>query len=277
MASAPLALEPEAPEIVETPEAAANDDAQQQAPRDYDAEARVRGWVPKDEWKGEPGRHVDAETFVRNAEEKLPLLQRENKNLVGRIARLEKDLKRMGEFAAGADKRALERLKAEQIAAVESGDVEAFKRVESEIEDIKARDAEPATQGDPDEAWDAFRDANPWYDKANLASASEIEVNARLYADRMAQKHTAKAKEMAPDAFFEMIAGLVKEKYPQIAEKAVRQKPASAVAGPTPRGGGVSGRSFADLPPEAQRFCDRMVRDGIIKDRAAYVKDYDWE
>jgi hypothetical protein len=162
--------------------------------------------------------------------------------------------------------------------AVETGDVAAFRKLKGEADELNKSAGKPEyTKAEAMEAFDTFRDANPWYDKANLASASELDVSARLYADRMTEKHMDKTAEMAPADFFEMIQGLVDEKFPTLRNKPARPKPPSDVAGATPnRGPGQRGKTYNDLPPLAQQACDKWVKQGLIKDRAAYVASYDW-
>ena len=44
-------------------------------------EARNLGWVPQEEFRGDPGKWVDAETFVERGHTIMPILKSNNKKL----------------------------------------------------------------------------------------------------------------------------------------------------------------------------------------------------
>lgn len=275
----------QAAEVIEETPPVANDEGEQQtASRDFEAEAQKHGWTPKDEFKGDPGRWIDAETFVKRADEVMPLLKKKTEAQDREIADLKKQMKRATDFFSKAEERAYERavndLKTRQREAVASGDTQAFDDLDKEISDLKKdlpkAETPKVTKEEAMEALEDWRDENPWYDRANLASATEEMIAARIYADRMMDKHVAKTADMLPADYFKFIEGLVFEKYPSIKAKPARSKPTSDVAAPTNGRVRSGGKSFVDLPPEAQRACDKWVRQGIIKSREDYVKSYDW-
>lgn len=254
--------------------------------RDYEAEARAIGWKPKEEWDGR-GEWRDAEAFLAFREDNLGLKKKEVDHLKGRISQLERTIRRLSKAEQRAYDSARADIEAEMEAAVESGDITAFraakKRADTLSEEVAAETG--TTHGeDPSEQFDSFRDANPWYDKANLASASEIEVNARLYADRLADKYAEQGlqKSMAPSEFFAKIAEEVEAKYPQLKARTAREKPASDVAGVTRPGAGSKAKTGANLPPEAKAQATRFFTQGVIKGKTlaealdTYAKSYDW-
>jgi hypothetical protein len=273
----------------------------EQTERDFEAEAKEHGWVPKDDFKGDVSRWVDAETFMKRADEMMPLLKAQNARQKREIEQLKKDFKRAATQMETMEKRAFERAQAEleekHRMAVEAGDVKGANDAVKELRDLKP--AEPGwaagksadeIRREATEALADFRDENAWYDKANLASASETEINARLYFDRMCDKHVEQTKQMAPGDFFAMVRDMVVEKFPQLTAKPSREKPLSPVAGATtgkPRG---SSKSWDNLPPEAKRSFERMQGRGIwgvtltgdkdkdmAASRAYYAKHFDWE
>jgi hypothetical protein len=83
MASAALKEEPG----VEIPGEDGDDPNVNDQARDFDAEAREHGWRPKDEFPGDAAKWVDAETFMKRADEVMPLLKAQN-------ARLKRDYRR---------------------------------------------------------------------------------------------------------------------------------------------------------------------------------------
>ena len=267
-------------------------------PRDFEAEAREHGWSPKEEFKGDPARWVDAETFMKRADEMMPLLKAANSRQKREIEALKKDLKRATAHFEGVEKRAYERaladLEQKHADAVLAGDLKAATAAVKEIRELNPTatdERDPAElKAQAEEALDAFREENPWYDKANLAGASETEQLGRIYWDRMVDRHIDKTKEMPPTEFFAYITELTREKYPTLFQKAPRQKPGSAVEGVTtgrPRG---ASRSWDNLPQAAknqfQRFIDRGLlgvkstgdkEKDVAASRAYYARTFDWE
>jgi hypothetical protein len=71
-------------------------------------------------------------------------------------------------------------------------------------------------------AFDAWREANPWYDRGGLVSATELEKDARIYADRMTDRYIDRTASMRPAAFFALIGNLVDERYPQLKHASAR-------------------------------------------------------
>lgn len=290
MASAALKLEGG----TDIPGEGGNDTEGQSVGRDYEAEAKELGWRPKEEFSGDDTRWIDAETFIKRGEDMMPLLKATNAKLKRELDTIKKDLKRATAHFEGAEKRAYDRalsdLEQKHREAVEAGDVKTAEATVKELRDLRPTEtkAPEDVKQEVQEAMDSFREENPWYDKANLASASELEINARLYYDRMVDRNIEKTKEMAPADFFAMISNLTHEKYPQL--KAKREKPASAVSGGTAGRQRGSSKSWDGLPDTARRQFQKFIDRGILgvkstgdsdKDVAAakayYARTFDWE
>ena len=247
------------------------DELQSEAPRDYEGEARDLGWRPKEEFTGDESRWTDAETFVRKGETMLPLIKKENAHLKRELADLKKTVARASDHFSKAEERAYQRaiadLETRHEQAVEVGDVAAAKAVAKEMRELN-NDAKAEMPAAPpvevEEALIEWRAANPWYDAGGIK---------KDYADLVAEKNKAKTATMPPAEFFQFVADEVAKKFPD----AKRAKPSNPV-----EGGGINrprtgGKSFADLPPQAQQMCDKWVRQGVIKSREDYVKSYQWE
>ncbi len=291
MASAALKIEPGTEIPGEGEDGVINES---QAPRDFEAEAKEHGWSPKEDFKGDPNRWVDAETFMKRADEMMPLLKAQNQKLKRDLDAIRKDLRRATTHFEGAEKRAFDRAKAEIEGrieeAVETGDLPAARAAMKEMDGLKPDDVPQHTKAEAQDALDNFREEHPWYDRANLANASEIDINGRLFFDRMVDKHIDKTKDMAPADFFAYITDLTLEKYPALKDKPTRQKPTSPVegGGQGPRRG--TAKSWDNLPPEAKTQFDRFIDRGLLgvkatgdaeKDktasRAYYARSFDWE
>lgn len=259
-------------------------DADAPEPRDYEAEARVQGWRPKEEYTGPPEKWSDAEAFVKHGEEILPRVLKDLKATKAELASLKRQLKRRDSLDRKAQERTVAELEARQEAAVETGDVAEHRRIKAAIRELQTDlDDEPEAPGgeDPREQYEAFREANIWYDKANLASATETEIEARLYADRLADQwvHQGKDKELPPSEFFAQIGEAVATKFPLLKTRASRARPESDVAGVT-RGAVTKAKTGANLPPEAKEEVRKWMRTGAYKNMTfeqasnAFAKDY---
>jgi hypothetical protein len=276
-------------EVVETldGDALEPDNEIQSQPRDFEAEARAQGWTPKEDFRGDESRWVDAETFVKRADEVMPLLKKKTQNQDREIAELKKQIKRLTRAEAAAYENALADLKAEAEAAVEAGDLTAYRAVDKKLEALRKdaeEDAGPAHGEVPAEQYEAFREANAWYDRGNLAGASEIEIDARAYADRLADKYARQGlqNEMAPSAFFDRIARETEERFPLLKARKSREKPPSPVEGVTRTQANKGAKTYANLPADAQRQADRFHAQGVYgkatldEARAKYAASYQW-
>lgn len=263
--------------------------------RDFDAEARERGWVSKEEFLAKPNadesRWVDAQTFIERTDTVMPLLKADRDRLKRELAELKRGLRQATKHFEGAEARGFERAKAEIEArieaATEKGDVAAVKEAMKDMEGLKPGHQPRYSETDLIEAFDEFRDTNAWYDRGALGGATELEINARLHFDRVMERELRNIKqgeEPPPEEFFASVVEKVKEKYPALGsvKQQVREKPASDVAG---QGGGRpqrNSRTYDNLPPEAKAQCDKWIKAGIInagseeKSRALYAKDFDW-
>lgn len=269
--------------IIETP-------IEEQAPaRDFEAEARIRGWRSEEEWpegKPKPAKFKSAEEFIAAEDEHFGLLKKKYDHQERELKELKRAVRLLSKSEQAAHEARLEALKAKAEAAVESGDLAAYRKVDTQIDALR-KDVEADTDHgeDPDEQYIAFREANAWYDRANLNSASEVEVEARLYADRLADKYAKQGMtaEMPPSEFFARIARETEERFPLLKAKKARAKPDSAVAGVTPNGGQRNAKIGANLPAEAKEHARRYMAMGIYRDCKTeaeaydrFAKDFDW-
>lgn len=261
---------------------------------DYEAEARERGWVPKEEFKGDPSRWVEAEEFVSRTDTMMPLLKADRDRLKRELGDLRRSLKQATKHFEGAEKRAYDRAKADienkLTEATEAGDVAGAKAALKEMEELKPTTEPKHSRDEALAAFDAFRDENEWYDRGNLAGASELEINARAYADRITERRLRELKpgeEPPPEEFFAEIAEEVRKKYPDLGTangtRQPRSKPQSDVSAGGARPANRNARTYDALPAEAKAQCDKWIRGKVIdagsleKSRALYARDFDWD
>jgi len=266
-----LEPEAEAAPIVATPE-----DAPQE--QSADDRALTMGWVPKEQFRGPAEKWVDAETFIKRGEEFLPFLKANNKRLeqaqerhTKEIERLKGTLEKFAEHHSKAEQRAYERalweLQSEQAAAVEANDLGRVQAITQEIvglnAEAKGSKVEPE-QGDPPVLADWKAD-NAWYSRDPVMRAAAVAIADQLVSEGVIDP----ARQLAE------VTKRIKAEFPQKFENPNRR------AAPAVEGGGQAarrtGRTWGDLPREAQIMADEFVRDIPGFTREKYVKGYDWE
>lgn len=241
---------------------------------DYESEARSQGWRPQEEWKGDPDKWKSAERFVKDGENILPLVQSKKRaleeqvaELAGRVEQLTDSNRQFQEFSHKAlEKEKRDRKRAEQELrdirkkAIAEGDGETFEEVDRQIAELQSQD-QPSTQPPPG-ANEFLRD-NPWYGKDSEMSTYADALGPRLNGEGYYER-----------AYFDELAKRVKQAFPHKFDK---PKAPSVEADGTKEPSGKKGRSFDDLPREAQKMCERFVKDipGYTKDQ--YLETYEWE
>ena len=228
--------------------------------------AKRMGWVDKEDFKGDPEKWVEAERFVERGENELPIMRERLKKLDGTVMTLNQTIESMrGTYAEyqqrqhdleeRAYKRALKDLTAKQKEAVKLGDEAAFDALEQEKSELKAPEpVKPVkTESAAEKEFKAWVEDNKWYldDKELQAYASTVSTYVQ-------------ARDGLPDgrSLYEAVKKEVQLRFPEKFENQNRKK-RSVVVGdsddPPPKS--TEGRTFADLPKEAQQQCLRFMKD----------------
>ena len=238
------------------------DDAQ---PRDYEGEARAHGWTPKDEFRGDPARWVDSETFAKRADEVMPFLKKQNAALKREMDDLKKTVKQASSHFEKSEERAYQRalsdLEAKHTEAVETGDTRAASAAVKEM-----RALEQPAKAEPVNEAQAKQELADWVENTGWYGADEQKTKyADLQADLMGP-----APEY-PGGQSKWLADLADK----VERKFAAPKPAITNGGGRPAARG-NGHSFNDLPAAAKQACDKFIKQGIIKTRDQYVASYDF-
>lgn len=155
------------------------------SPPDIDLEQRARanGWRPKEQWKGDPNRWVDAETFMRYSDGNYGVLMERNRRMESRITEQSQQLTEMRDMMAqqvdrmrraetvGYNK-AKRELEAQRQEAIRNADVPAVQRIDEEIQELgpdpkvvaaeEARRQQNQQASQPDPVVVDWVEANPW-------------------------------------------------------------------------------------------------------------------
>jgi len=239
--------------------------------------AKSMGWVEEDKFRGDTSRWVNADKFVEKGMNDLPVLRERLKAQSKKITDMETDItdfKTHHEQAMAAQyQKAMKDLEDKQLATVEDGDTDEYRRIQKQKQDLAvahSRTARPGSKTPSNPLYTTWKDKNAeWFEKDSDMTA---------YANRMSDY----VAEMKPELigkqeFLDEVDKEMKHRYPDRFENRQRQAPNTVEnGGRAPRSRGRGGRSYSDLPPEAKAACDRFVRRGLTT-KEQYVKDYEWE
>lgn len=163
------------------------------------------------------------------------------------------------------------RLKAERREALSIGDMEAFEAAEDKIDQIKEEKAKfisenkgktaPKQQPLPKE-FSEWQSRNTWYGKNK-----EMTAVAMAYGQLAEAENPGKSNK----ELLAIVEKQIKAKFP-----AYFKTPAvlNKTSGAGTRVQTSKGKTFSDLPRDAQIACKQMVADGTFKSNAEYVKAY---
>ena len=260
-------------------EAAVQTDAPKWAP-EAEQEARALGWKAPDEWKGEvPAGYIDDPTrYLERAESFAPF--RKIKEKLGEVEKTTAEsLRRIEEVTARTVQRERERhaaelakIKADKVAAVEVGDVQAFKaldaqeeRIRKEMQPVEEKPQGPSIRPDEKAAIEHWRVDKPWFGKDRAMTLAASEYYSEAQKDGLTD----------PQAILKFVDRRMSETFAALAPKPARD---AAVESGLTLGGGAKPGAFEALPKEAKDAFLRFVQRGVVEDtkeaRATWAEDY---
>jgi len=259
-------------------------------------EARTLGWVPAEEFKGDPNRWVDAETFVERGHTVMPILRKNNERLETLVKQQAEELNKMKNMFnasqesitelqkvhADATKAAVAKARAEVMAelkeAKRDGDVDREIALTEELQELKNRQVEidkpapaPAAQPQQQEVhpdFQAWMNDNPWFGTDQRKTQKAMGIAQILRAD-------PENDGLQGRAFFDRVLAEMEGRSAPRPDKVGGARSSGTGGG----GGPVGGKSFADLPADAKAACDnqgkKLVGEGrAFKDMAAWRSYY---
>lgn len=258
-------------------------------------EARAMGWVPKDQYKGDPARWKPADQFVNDGKTVLPLLQSNLKKMTDKVTRMEREhqsnlegMRRANQIAMAREReRIIAHYEQQKVQAVELGDTEGYHAAtQAQIRDVRAFDDQVQKQQQPQlpegvtpelvEGIQGFAQENPWFQVDDEMTKVAIRYSQGLSVKNpnlSLQDNLAKTQKY--------MRGRYPEAYGDVDDDDRQEQPAaklmhSPVESSTGRGagGGKRGKTAANLPAEARREGEQFVKEGLFKDLNAYAKAF---
>lgn len=254
--------------------------AEPQTPSPAEAEARLLGWKPLEEFDGPEEKFKPAEEFLAEGKRINGFLRKDLDKLRDQLTRRDHDIAELkqtiAEFAAfhrETEKKAYERAKAELLAAkkdaIREGDGDRVVEIEEKIEQL--REVKPVTGTIPpppqvDPVFAGWVDENKWF-----AENQKLRAVANSYGELLRQEQPG----LVGRPFLDEVRRRVSEDFPAAFGNPERSRP-SAVAGSGEARSGTAGgkRSFSELPADAKAQCEKFVKQGLVASREQYVKDY---
>lgn len=245
-------------------------------PGNAEAEARLLGWKPQEEFKGPADKWTDAEAFVAKRNDNVGMLRNDYEKLQRQFRDLEK---RSARSEREGFNRAMEIVAKKQREAVETGDTAAFDEAEKERKKLEKDAATPTIDVDQrKEEFMEWRADNLWYGQNSLLSEWADTQAEKMMKDKgsflgpenlsaLAVKVKDRFGQKFPEAF-----GIKSGKSEDEGEedKPRRRSPVEGVS--TARGKGAA-KTAADLDARAKDVGNSLVKMGVYKDLNEYAKD----
>jgi hypothetical protein len=263
--------------------------------------AKAIGWVPREQFRGDADKFVDAETYLTRGKEFIPFLRASNKRLEEQVGSLKGELEstknllranasaieELNKSTADQVRAAAEKAKAEALRELEiarkDGDVDAAVAAQQKA-DAATKTAEEAAKPKPKPngeltnppGWEGFIKDNPWWNEDPVMRAASAAVTAQLAAAGALAGLTIEQR-------WAKVASETKKRFGM--DDNARRREDSRVEGsratPEDRSGTGGGKSYADLPADAKAACDnptlvnRLVGEGKkFKDIKAWRENY---
>jgi hypothetical protein len=258
-------------------------------------EARMFGWVPREEFRGSDDEWVDADVFVKRGKEINPILRKNNETLMKKLDEKSKEIdsiKASVEEFKKFQKESYERKQVElevQIAelktrkkeAIAEGNGELVVDIDDQIDEIKEAqreakeeakkkpEAEPVKTADipEDPSLQAWLGKNQWFgqdsDMTDVANGLGASVRRQF-------------PHLSGQAFLDKLDEKIVEYFPHKVLGNKARGSAVDSSGDVRGGSGSGKKSYDNLPADAKAACDRFIKNGWIKSKQEYVESYDW-
>ncbi len=266
------------------------------------AEATRLGWKPLEQFKGDPEHWVSAETFVTRGREVMPLLKRNNEQLLrqveaektarqaleGTVGELRTTLADLTKFQAAEVKRQVDaevfKLRADKRVALEAGEHALAADIDERLDAAKDKQREVAKAPTPApapapkpaaqtvEPWaQEFADENPWLNGTDREAKKRTALFLTI-ADDLHKTTGARGRALLDAAKAELEETLPTQGAPGKTEGARGGDGGSRQQNGNGR---TNGKSFQDLPPDAREVAKKQEKQ-FVGPNKAFKTPTDW-
>jgi hypothetical protein len=266
-----------------------------QASQEVLHEAESQGWVPKERFRGHENDWVDAEVFVKRGREILPILRKNNENLMKDLSATREQLKDFREAAeefkkfqrdsyerkANEYEKRIVEIRESRAQAISDGDgqkvnalddaldeaKDSLKEAKQAVKDVVSAPTEVVAPAAIDPSLQVWLDRNTWFgqDKRMTGMVNGIGESLRL-----------EFPSLKGQPFLDKLDEVLSEEFPGKfgKSKSSPRSPVESGSGRASRGSSGS-RSYDNLPPDAKTACDKFVKQKLMT-KDEYVTSYDW-
>ena len=253
--------------------------------------AKMQGWVPKEEFRGDQAKWISADEFVKRADHMMPILKSVNKRLEGQVSELNKKLsqtqdmigkmvKIQGKYSEDFYTTKISEIKTEKRKAAEAGDWPTYDRLEIEegkltkpetVEVSQSSSSENMMNDDNVEVQRWERENRTWY-----GTDTEMTDYAKFVGDQMVKIKDPLALPGNAYAFCQAIKEKVQKTFPHKFTNPNRNR--SDIDESNIRGGELpqtgTKKTWNDLPADAKQQCLKLINNikGYTKEK--YIQDY---
>jgi len=242
----------DAPEIEETQtdDTAVNDTY---TPRTVEDIAQKMGWSPREQWRGDPDKWKPADQFVEHTAEINTTLANKLKSVDARLENISRTNQAMTERLLAEQR---EKLMAERQEAFDVGDAAKFNQLDQQLQTLPTAAAQPAPEVQ------AFTEKHAaWFNKDQEATTWAFNR-----AEELSKKGFGPARQVA------IVERELAQYFPEYAPQEKPKAKAVALTQPGNRAATSRGKSFNDLPSEAQKEAIFFESKGVTRDQ--YVASY---
>ncbi len=265
---------------------------------DIESEAKLQGWVPHEEFKGDSSKWVDAESYVERGKHIMPILQSNNKRLLSELDSVKsvveslkatvdnqnQSMEELKAFHQESTKAQVEKARREILAdlkeAKTDGDVDQEIKITAELSQfdaaqVEAKKAQVVTPTPTpsvsiaDQELDKIRRAwvkeNPWYG---------IDLERTGLMDGVARRLRNENVELYGRDFLDAAAKIVADRWGDVSEPATSKVEGGSGRGASSRSGATG--SYASLPSDAKEACEKQSSRFVGPDKV-YKNKKEWQ
>jgi hypothetical protein len=217
--------------------------------------ALAEGWVPQDQWDGDPDQWRPAKEFLDRGE-LFKKIEDQNRT-IKEFKRALDDMKQHHSKVREVEyQRALKALKEQKKDALESGDADAVIRLDDQIDLVKEEQTKLRTQPQVQEPAEVNPELSAWIEKNKWY---ETDRAMKAYADDLGRELALRGRE--PSDILVEVERQVKQEFAHKFRNPNRDKP-NAVEGSS--GKGARSKDDFVLTDEEKRIMERFVRTGAL-------------
>jgi uncharacterized protein (DUF1499 family) len=225
-------------------------------------EAVKQGFNP--EYEGENKK--TPKEFLEVAFNHNKVLKERNDKLSQQVQSLTTQIKHLVQFQEEQKQKAVEKavreLQAQRQEAIKDGDVEKVEKIDHEIAETQVA----KSQNNP--ILDEWVAKNSWYQ-----DDEELALEADIIAKQL--QDTGRFGPQDFNRLLTTVENRIKKAFPDKFRNPKKDNPPDVESGRSTNQS-QSKHTYADLPPEAKRWCDQFVKDKIMT-REQYLETYEWD